>query len=373
MDFEEHAAKPLLAKAGIPIPSGRVAHSDLEAEAIARELGSVVVKALVPTGKRGKAGGIILADSPQEARAAAQKILGMTIADQVVKKVLVEQQVPIRQELYAAVLNDSTLKCPVLLFSAQGGMDIEEIADAHPDQLMRYPCDIRKPLDPSDLEKALPDLEGVNRAAIVDILQRLYDVYRTNDAELIEINPLALTTAGDFVALDCKFTLDESAIKRQAELSRLGTPDKLSDLEQRAQELNLKYIEFDGSVGIIANGAGLTMTSMDAVRHFGGTPANFMEIGGEAYTLGREALEIVLANPHVKSLLVNFCGAFARCDVMASGIVEGWAALKPDIPVFFTIHGTGDAEAIALVRDKLNIVPFEKMDDAVKAAVEAAK
>ena len=150
-------------------------------------------------------------------------------------------------------------------------------------------------------------------------------------------------------------------------------PDKLTALEARAKEHGLKYIELDGEVGVLANGAGLTMTTMDAIRHYGGAPANFLEIGGDAYTKGKPALEVVLANPKVKSLLVNFCGAFARTDVMVEGLLEAWQELKPELPVFFSIHGTGEDEAIALVREKLGIEPFDLMDHAVEAAVEAAK
>ena len=175
------------------------------------------------------------------------------------------------------------------------------------------------------------------------------------------------------MALDCKFVMDDSAVTRREELAASGSPDKRTDLEQRAHALGLKFIELDGEVGILANGAGLTMTTMDAVRHFGGAPANFLEIGGESYTRAKPALELVLANARVKALLVNFCGAFARTDVMAEGVIGAWQALGPKIPIFFTIHGTGEDEAIQMVRDRLGIEPFDAMDDAVKAAVAAAR
>ena len=203
-------------------------------------------------------------------------------------------------------------------------------------------------------------------------LADLYAHYDASDAELLEINPLAVTESGDLIALDCKFTLDDSAVARQPDLSELGTPDKLTALEEQGRAQGLKFIELDGNVGILANGAGLTMTTMDAVSHYGGRPANFLEIGGDAYTKGKAALELVLANPGVKALLVNFCGAFARTDVMTEGLLEAWAALQPDLPVFFSIHGTGEDEAVAMVRERLGIEPFDLMDDAVKAAVAAA-
>src|SRR5690606_9101727 len=167
----------------------------------------------------------------------------------------------------------------------------------------------------------------------------------------MEINRLVVTRYGKLVALDCISVMDDSAIPRHEELAKLGSPEKLTALEARAKELGLKFIELDGNVGVLANGAGLTMTSMDAIRHFGGEPANFLEIGGESYTKAKPALELVLSNPRVKALLVNFCGAFARTDVMAEGVVNAWQELKPNIPIVFTIHGTGEEEAIAMVKE----------------------
>lgn len=373
MNFEEHAAKPLLAAAGIEIPPGRLAASPGEAEAIAQELGPCVVKAQVPVGKRGKAGGIRLASSAAEAKAHAAAILGMTIGDHQVERLLVEAQVPIAHEMYAAVLNDPASKGPLLIFSAAGGMDIEEIAREHPAALLRFPIDIRKGPEPSALRAALPTPLPAEPARLVDVLVRLYSAYAAHDAELLEINPLVATKDGRLVALDCKFVMDDSAAVRHEELAAKGAPEKLTALEARAKALGLKFIELDGDVGVLANGAGLTMTSMDAVRHFGGRPANFLEIGGESYTKAKPALELVLANPRVKALLVNFCGAFARTDVMAEGVVKAWQELKPSIPIVFTIHGTGEDEAIALVRRELGIEPYDLMDDAVRAAVAAAK
>ena len=373
MNFEEHAAKPLLRAAGIVTPQGALAATPAEAAQIADKLGPCVLKAQVPTGKRGKAGGIKLAANAVEAELAAAAILGMSIAGHRVEKVLVEAQVPIARELYAAVLNDPASKGPLLLFSARGGMDIEEIAATYPDELMRLPVDIRKGVDAPMLETALPRELPCDRGSLADVLSRLYAVYAGNDAELVEINPLVVTRDGGLVALDCKLTIDDGALPRRETLAKTGTPEKLTDLETRAARLDLKFIELDGDVGVLANGAGLTMTTMDAVRHFGGTPANFMEIGGESYTKATPALELVLSNPQVKCLLVNFCGAFARTDVMVDGVIKAWLELKPKIPIFFTIHGTGEDEAVAMVKERLGITPFDLMDDAVKAAVEAAR
>ncbi len=374
MNFEEHAAKPLLAAAGIAVPESMLAVTPADAAAAAEKIGPCVVKAQVPTGKRGKAGGIKLAGSPAEAEAAAKQIIGMDIAGNTVEKLLVEAQADIASEYYACVLTDAASKGPLMLFSTEGGMDIEEVADADPDKIVRLPIDIRRGLDRAATETALDGIGlSENKSQVADVLEKLYDVYVANDADLVEINPLIATVAGDIVALDCKFSLEDSGANRRPELVEKGTPEKLTTLETRGRELGLRFIELDGDVGVLANGAGLTMTTMDVVRHYGGEPANFLEIGGEAYTLGKPALELVLSNPNVKCLLVNFCGAFARTDVMTEGIVNAWEELKPNLPVFFTIHGTNEDEAIALVRDRLKMEPFDLMDDAVKAAVAAAK
>lgn len=225
-------------------------------------------------------------------------------------------------------------------------------------------------------EVALGALDGLGLAehadALSDVFLKLYRVWHELDAELVEINPLVLTQDKRVVALDCKFTLDDSAAPRQQAIAANAAPEKRTTLEAKAAAEGLKYIELDGSVGVLANGAGLTMTTMDVIAHYGGRPANFLEIGGEAYTKARTALSILLENPNIKALLVNFCGAFARTDVMAEGVINAWLDLNPQIPVYFTIHGTGSEEAVALVRDRLGVEPFDLMDDAVRAAVAAA-
>ncbi|UTW52308.1 acetate--CoA ligase family protein [bacterium SCSIO 12827] len=374
MNFEEHAGKPLLKAAGIPVPSGGVATTADEAADIAAPLGKVAVKAQVPTGKRGKAGGIKIADDAAAAKAAASAILGMTIGEHVVEKVLIEQATAFTREFYAAVINDPETKGPKILFSTLGGMDVEEAAEQDPNAMRGLAVDIRKGPALADVKAMLAgaDLGGV-QDAVADLLMKLYDAYAANDAELMEINPLAVTEAGGLIALDCKFTMDDSAIPRHAETAKSGTPDKLTGLEAKGKELDLKYIELEGDVGVIANGAGLTMTTMDVVRHHGGTPANFLEIGGESYTKGTEALSLVLDNPKVKSLVINFCGAFARTDVMTDGILKAWEELKPTLPTFWSVHGTGDVEAVAMLKERIGVDPLPDMSAACKAAVEAAK
>ena len=374
MNFEEHAAKPLLEAAGIAIPRGRLARSADDARAIAAGLGGpVVVKAQVPAGKRGKAGGVRPADDPAAAGEAASAILGMEVAGHRVESVLVEERAPIAAEYYAAVLNDPASKGPLVMFSPEGGMDVEEVAAATPERVRSAPVDIRHGLDPESARAMLDGLAPeIDEAPVAETLAALYRAYRDNDAELLEVNPLARRRDGRLVALDCKFTLDDSAVKRREAIAGAGSPEPMTDLEARAQGIGLKYIELDGDVGVIANGAGLTMTTMDVIARHGGRPANFLEIGGEAYTKAKPALELVLANPRVKCLVVNFCGAFARTDVMTGGVLDAWEALAPPVPVFFSVHGTGSTEAREMLRRRLGVTPYPTMDEAIAAAVAAS-
>jgi succinyl-CoA synthetase beta subunit len=375
MNFEEHAAKAkVLAPASIAVPRGVLCRSPEEAGAAFEALGPCVVKAQVPTGKRGKAGGIRKADTAAEAAAVAKAILGMELDGYAVEKVLIEERADIAREFYAAVLTDFAARRPLILFSTEGGMDIEEVATARPDAIHRHSLDIDQDFDAAAAQDMLAGLAlGSAEPKIAGVLSTLYNIYRERDAELVEINPLALLKDGRIVALDCKFTLDDSAVFRQSELAASGAQEMVSALERRGAEVGLKFIELGGNVGVLANGAGLTMTTMDVIAHFGGKPVNFLEIGGEAYTKAETALGLVLTAGNVKSLVINFCGAFARTDVMADGVVKAWQKLKPTIPVFFSIHGTGEDEAVKLVRDRLGIEPYDFMEDAVKAAVEAAR
>ena len=374
MNFEEHAAKLLLKEAGIIIPRGSLVTDSKQASEVAADIGPCVIKAQVPTGKRGKAGGIKSAATPEEAAAAACNILGMTINAHVVKKLLVEERKNIRNELYLAIVNDLDARSPSVLFSTLGGMDIEEAAMEDPTQVFRWPINISEGLGMDSILGMLQNTNlGVDKANVAEVIFRLYSIYRRYDAELIEINPLALTEGDEIIALDCKFSMDDSSVGRNSEIVANGSPETVTRLEARAKELGLKFIELDGSVGVLANGAGLTMTTMDVIKHYGGEPANFMEIGGEAYTKAKPALEIVLANHKVKSLVVNFCGAFARCDVMAEGIITAWEEIHPTLPVFFSVHGTGDKEARQILKRRLGVTTCETMDQACNAAVIAAK
>lgn len=374
MNFLEHVAKArVLAPAGIPVPRGIHCATPDEAGRAFAELGPCMVKAQVPTGKRGKAGGIRPANSAEEARTVAQRILGMSIDGHAVGSVLLEEQARIAREFYAAILNDTASRRPLVIVSTEGGMDIEEVAATRPDALRRHAVDPDAGFDARAAQALLAglDLSGAE-GQVADILAALYALSGSIDAELIEINPLALLADGRVAALDCKLTLDDAAAFRQADLAAQAASEPMTELEREGAASGLKFIQLDGDVGVLANGAGLTMTTMDVIAHCGGRPANFLEIGGEAYTKAEAALRLVLANPGVKSLVVNFCGAFARTDVMAEGVVTAWKRLAPPVPVFFSIHGTGEDEAVRLVRDGLGIEPYDLMEDAVRAAVDAA-
>ena len=370
MNFEEYAGKALLKQVGIAVPHGILAHTATEAAAAAKEIGPCVVKAQVTTGKRGKAGGIKVVNSPAEAKAAAEQIIGMHIGEHRVEKVWVEEQGDILHEYYAAVLTDPVTKSPLVIFSAVGGMDIEEIAESQPNAMRKMPVDISKGFD---MPMALTMLDGlllgpdVNKFAL--FLCQLYQAFVEFDAELLEVNPLVRLSDDSLAALDCKYSMDDSAIVRKAGIAANATPDKLSSLEAAAKGLGLQFIELDGNIGVIANGAGLTMTTMDVITHYGGRPANFLEIGGEAYTKATDALNLLLQKPGLKCLVVNFCGAFARTDVMTDGIISAWENLQPELPVFFSIHGTGATAARAMLKQRLHMTPYATMDDAIKAAV----
>ena len=300
------------------------------------ELGvPVVVKAQVPAGKRGKAGGIRAADDAAAAGAAAEAVLGMAIGGHRVEAVLVEEQAAIAAEYYAAVLNDPASKGPLAMFSPEGGMDIEEVAAAKPDRVRRAPVDIRRGLDLASARSMLAGFgPEIDEAAVAAALVALYRAYRENDAELLEVNPLARLEDGRLVALDCKFVLDDSGAGRREALVSEGSPEPMTALEARAAALGLKYIELDGDIGVIANGAGLTMTTMDVITHQGGRPANFLEIGGEAYTKAKPALELVLCQSPgevPRRQLLRRVRADRRHDRWGARCVGGAVAVPPGL------------------------------------------
>lgn len=372
MNIPEHTAKALLEDAGIPVPAGIVADSPDGAARAAARLGPVMVKAQVPVGGRGKSGAVKPARNPTEAHAIAGELLGSRLGRHRVTEVLVEERVALAGELYAAVLNHPAGPARRVVLSERGGVDIEETARTDPGSIRTLDIDPRTELGP-EAARQLVASTGVHTAApaVAGALVRMDRLHRDSDAELLEINPLAVTAAEEVVALDCKLVVDGAAAARRPALAAAAAPEPLTELERAARGLGLRFVELDGEVGVLANGAGLTMTTMDVIVHLGGRPANFLEIGGDAYTKARPALEIVLAQRGLRSLVVNFCGAFARTDVMVDGLTGAWTELQPDVPAFFTIDGTGAAAARRMLRERLGLEPYATMDGAIAAAVRA--
>jgi succinyl-CoA synthetase beta subunit len=354
------------------VPGGRLCATPAEAAAAAAVLGRVVVKAQIPTGKRGKAGGVRLAGGPVGAAEAASALLGSDLLGHRVERVLVEEQLEIARELYVAVTVDAVGKGPMLLISLDGGMEVEAAFCGSPSSSRRFAVDILKGLSEPAARRLVGDLGLPDGARVAEVLLAVYRVWREQDATLVEINPLVILPNGAVVAADCKIVLDDAASYRHTERSA-GAPERLSPLELQGKAQGLSYVALGGAVGVLANGAGLTMATVDAISHFGGQAANFLEIGGDAYTKAEAALALVLASPGIRSLVVNFCGAYARTDVMVGGVVDAWEKLRPTIPVFFSVHGTGEEEALALLADRLGITPCDRMEDAVSKAVEAAR
>ncbi len=371
MFVDEHSAKQLLAQAGLPVPTGGRASTAEQAVDIARRLQvPVVIKALVPAGGRGHAGGVRFAEEAEAAGSAAAQLLGSVVQGHHVDQLIVEEQIAIAAEFYAAIVTNSSLRCPVLLFSPEGGVHIEQLYAERPAMVLSLPVDLRYPLEPARVQEWL-GRHASEHPGLAGAFVRLYGLYTTIDAELLEVNPLAWTQAGDLVALDCKLVVDDGALVRHPELSKSEAPG--TALERLARTKGLTYIELDGEVGVLANGAGLTMATMDAIESYGGRPANFLEVGGDAYTKAAAALEIVVSHRQVRSLLINLCGAFARTDIIVEAVVTGWRKIAPSVPVAASVHGTGEERAAHLLRDGLGVEPFETMDDAVIAAVMMAR
>jgi len=363
----EYLGKKLFREYGIPVPRGKVVASAEEAAEAAAGLGEVVIKSQVLSGKRGKAGGISFASNPDQAREEAGRILQMEINDLVVEKLLVEEKLKIEQELYLALAVDCSTKLPIVLASLDGGMDVEDVPE---ERMIKWPVDVSIGLQDYAVREICRQL-GVNgslKNEIISFMPKLYQFFRAMDAELAEINPLAVTAQG-LVAADAKVTIDDDAIFRHRELPKIK---EKTALEMRADELGLAYVELDGNIAIMANGAGITMATLDMVQHFGGKPANFLDFGGGAdVDRTAQALELLLAtNPKV--LLINIFGGITRCDVVAEAFVKVRERKGFNLPVSFRLVGTNETEGRAML-EKTGIKVFSTMDDAVRQAVEAAR
>ena len=375
MDLYEYQGKQMLARHGIPVPEGRVATTPAEARAAAEEIGgTVVVKAQVRVGGRGKAGGIKLAETPDEAEARASEILGMDIKGHLVERVWIEAGSKIAKENYLSVTFDRGAKKPLVMLSAEGGVDIEEVAANRPEALARLHVDPLVGLQPHDA-RWLCFHAGIDTEAIsgtVAIIQKLYGAFVGLDAMLTEINPLILTEDGKVVALDAKVTTDGNAAYRHDEMAEFRETTTNDPQEKAAQEKGVTYVKLDGDVGVLGNGAGLVMSTLDVVALAGGTPANFLDAGGgskadEVVT----ALEVLLSDPKVKVLLVNIFGGITRCDEVAEGLLTALDNLGAALPIVVRLDGTNEEEGRRILKERApsNVVVETTMLSAAERAV----
>jgi len=380
MDLFEHQAKELFATYGVAVPRGKVAWSPEEAEAAAAEIGGrVVVKAQVQIGGRGKAGGIQLADGPAEARRQAERIIGMDIRGHTVRRVLVEQASDITAEYYVAILHDRASKGFLAMASAEGGVEIEQVAEEQPEAIVRVAINPLVGLRSYHVNQLVygAGFDERARKGAAELLARLYEVLVAADCMLVEVNPLVLTAGGEVMALDGKVSLDDSALVRHPDLEELRDTFAVDPQEQAAKEKGLNYIKLDGHVGIIGNGAGLVMSTLDVVAQAGGKAANFLDVGGgaSAETMAT-GLEVILSDAKVRSVLVNIFGGITRGDLVAQGILDALDRLgdKVQVPLVVRLDGTNAEEGRALLAGSPSeqVVPAATMLDAARKAVELA-
>lgn len=377
MKIHEYQAKQIFAQAGIPIPRGEVAATSAETRKIAEGIGGrVVVKSQVLVGGRGKAGGVKVAKDPAEAEAVASKILGMDIKGIEVQKVLVEEAVDIKQEIYLGLVIDRAKKCPVLILSAAGGVEIEIVAKETPEKVKKIPINPAFGVLPFQARQAAYFL-GLPKEAhrpFQEILINLAIVFNQYDCSLAEINPLVLTGSGQVLACDAKINFDDNALWRHKELEELRDTSEEDPQEQEARKHDLSYIKLGGSVGCMVNGAGLAMTTMDMIKLSGGEPANFLDVGGGA-SVERvsQAFKILMADPKVKAVLINIFGGIVRCDRVAQGIIQALTEVKVSVPVVVRLLGTNAAEGRKLLADSpLKFIVAEGLREAAEKAVKAA-
>ncbi|HEU4699727.1 MAG TPA: ADP-forming succinate--CoA ligase subunit beta [Gemmatimonadales bacterium] len=376
MNLHEYQARELLKAAGVPMFDGDVASTPDEAEAIARRLGgTVVVKAQVHSGGRGKAGGVKLAKTPAEAKEHAAKILGMQIKGLTVYKVLVVPAAEIATESYAGLILDRETQRPVFMVSAAGGMDIEEVAATTPEKIVKFAVDPLYGLLPHQamtLAYVLyQDVKQVRAAA--QIMQQIYRVFMDNDATLVEINPLVTTPDGQVLALDAKVSIDDNALDRHPNLAAMRDETAEDPSEVEARKANLTFIKLDGDVGCVVNGAGLAMATMDLVKYYGGEPANFLDIGGSSNPEKVvNALKIITRDPNVKAILFNIFGGITRTDDVANGIVTATQQFKVNVPIVIRLTGTNEKEAVRIL-EAAGMKALNDMDEAVEQVVRLAK
>jgi succinyl-CoA synthetase beta subunit len=377
MNIHEYQARELLARAGIAVPPGAVAATPAEARRAMERLGvaKVVVKAQVHAGGRGKAGGVKLAASPEQAERVAGQILGMQIKGLTVTRVLLAPAAEIASEAYVGVIVDRASRAPVFMVSPAGGIDIEEVAATAPEKIFRATVDARYGLLPHQAMalgfRLYDNVRLVRQAA--DILQKLYRAFVDAGASLAEINPLVVTPAGEVVALDAKIVVDDNELERRPDVAALRDVAVENPAEVEAREANLTYIKLDGDVGCCVNGAGLAMATMDLVKFYGGEPANFLDIGGSSNPdKVVTALKIITADPKVKAILFNIFGGITRCDDVANGIVTATRQFDVNRPIVIRLTGTNEREAVKIL-EGVGMPALTDMDAAVERAVQLAK
>lgn len=383
MKLHEYQSKFRFAEYGIPIPRGKVATTPEEAEAIAAELGStVVVKAQVHVGGRGKAGGVKLAKTPQEAKEHASAILGMDIKGLTVEKVLVDPAADIQSEIYLAVTNDRAVGKPLIIASAEGGMEIEQLAETDPEKI------IREHVDPvfglhtyqANAVASRMNLPREIWRPFVHIVQQLYTCYAESDAELAEINPLIVDSENNLLAVDGKMMIDDNALSLHPDLAEMRDTSGEPEAERQAREAGISYVKLDGQIGCMVNGAGLAMTTMDMTKLYGGEkgvgPANFLDIGGgaSAETVAT-ALRIILSDPNVKAVLINIFGGITRCDDVARGLIDAYNMVQPDVAMVIRLQGTNAEEGRQIIQEAAlpRMQSAETLTDAAQKAVAAAE
>ncbi|MCL4297797.1 MAG: ADP-forming succinate--CoA ligase subunit beta [Anaerolineae bacterium] len=376
MKLHEYQSKRIFAKYGVPIPSGDVATTPAEAQEIAKRLGGpVVIKSQVLVGGRGKAGGIKVAKDANQAEKLAEQILGMSIKGITVDKVLVDQAADIKEEIYLGVVIDRAQRKPVIIASAAGGVEIEEVAKTNPEAIIRLPIDPQMGLLDYQARDLAFDL-GLRRDFInqfVQIVKGLYQVFIDSDASLAEINPLVVTGQGRLLGVDGKIVLDDNALFRHQELAELRDVQEEAPAEREARRAGLSYVKLDGEIGCMVNGAGLAMATMDIIKHYGGEPANFLDIGGGAKSEKvAAALRIILSDPKVKAVLFNIFGGITRCDEVARGILEALQEVKTDVPMVARLVGTNEEEGRRILAEA-NFPSASSLGEAAQKAVALAK
>ena len=375
MNIHEYQAKELLRAQGVPIPPGEVATTADEAEAIARRIGRpVVVKAQVHAGGRGKAGGVKLADSPEQARERASKILGMQIKGLTVERVLVTDAADIASEAYVGIILDRASKKPVFMVSPAGGIDIEEVAATTPEKILKLPIDTRYGLLPFQASRMGFFLyrDAKQARAAAKIMRQLYAAFMANGCSLAEINPLVVTPAGEVLALDAKMSIDDNELDRLPAIAELRDESAEDPSEVAARNASLTFIKLDGNVGCVVNGAGLAMATMDLVKFYGGEPANFLDIGGSSNPdKVVNALRIITSDPNVKAILFNIFGGITRTDDVANGIVTATRENPLTVPIVIRLTGTNEEIAVKILTEN-GFSAMTDMDTAVQRAVELA-